>query len=864
LEADNFNHGSPSRNRSANQLSFKHPSVGPPSPRALSHLSAWIMRKVRIALQPPILYLAKLALLAVVYYGAARLGLQYASIGRSVSLVWPPTGIAFAALTLLGYRYWPGVALGAFLANAATPIPLLAAGGIALGNTLEALVAAHLLCRIAGSRPQLNDHRHVRILVLVAVPLGALCGALVGPMSLWLTGALATPALAVASAAWWTGDALGALVVAPVIFTWVVRPPAPGNTRRLLEVVVLCLGTITAAELALGRVFEPAVLRQFDYHYLLFPFVIWAALRFGAQGASLMTLTVATVAVAHTVQGGGPFVSATAVRTLFSLAGYLAVVAVTGLVLAAAVQWERHQATKALAQSQERLRRALDAARMGIWFWSVENNRLTWDENLCRLYGLGAETVVSTYEQFLERVHPDDRALVAEMMQRVLQNEGDLDHEFRVVLPDGRVRWIADQGEVRRDEQGRPVSVTGVCTDVTERRMAEERLRQAHRMESVGRLAGGVAHETNNQMSVVLGSADFILQRPDVPEAVRADVEFIRKAAERTAAVTAQLLAFSRRQLLKPELLDLNAVVTGWEPVLRRIMGEDCVVKLHLCTEPALVRADPGQLEQVLLNLALNARDAMPRGGRITVETFQAELTEAYTRSKPATAIRPGDYAVLAVSDTGHGMGNETLSHIFEPFFTTKGVGQGTGLGLSTVYGIVKQSEGYVWVYSEPGQGTTFKIYLPLKTGAVAATRRDSAPLRSRIGESILVVEDEAAVRSMMRRALEGAGYGVLEASGPDEALEVLAQANGKISLVLTDVVMAGASGRELAERITELIPGIPVLFTSGYTDGEIVRRGLLGPGAAFIQKPFTPGALVRAVRERLDVDAVARPNHHC
>jgi PAS domain S-box-containing protein len=491
---------------------------------------------------------------------------------------------------------------------------------------------------------------------------------------------------------------------------------------------------------------------------------------------------------------------------------------------------------------------------MGSWLWSVEDNTLIWDDNLRQLYGLSAEQRVRTHQEFLQRVHPDDRTSVDSVIQKVLREGEELACEFRVLLPDGRVRWIENLGEVRRDERGHATYLTGVSSDVTERRVAEDRLRQAHRMESVGRLAGGVAHETNNQMSVVLGSADFILQRPDVPEAVRADVEFIRKAAERTASVTAQLLAFSRRQILKPELLDLNAVVEGWEPVLRRIMGEDCAVKLGLSADPAPVRADPGQLEQVLLNLALNARDAMPRGGRITVETFRAELTGAYARSKPATAIRPGEYVVLAVSDTGHGMDKETLSHIFEPFFTTKGIGQGTGLGLSTVYGIVKQSEGYVWVYSEPGQGTTFKIYLPLRTGAVAATRRDSAPWRSRAGESILLVEDDAAVRSMMRRALEGAGYGVLEAGGAAQALDVLARTPGKISLVLTDVVMPEVSGRELADRIGELIPGIPVLFTSGYTDSEIVRRGLLRPGVSFLQKPLTPIALVRAVRERLEV----------
>jgi two-component system, cell cycle sensor histidine kinase and response regulator CckA len=288
--------------------------------------------------------------------------------------------------------------------------------------------------------------------------------------------------------------------------------------------------------------------------------------------------------------------------------------------------------------------------------------------------------------------------------------------------------------------------------------------------------------------------------------------------------------------------------------VLRRVMGEDCTVLLRPGEGVAPIQADPGQLEQVLLNLALNARDAMPRGGTLTVETFAAELTAAYARSRPGVVIRSGSYVVLAVSDSGHGMDHDTLGHVFEPFFTTKGVGHGTGLGLSTVYGIVKQSDGYVWAYSEPGRGSTFKVYLPV-TGADASSLAAPAPspLRAGRGESVLLVEDDEGVRRMTRRALEQGGYRVLEAANGLAALEQLTSTGGRIGLVLTDVVMPGMSGRDLADRIAELRPGTPVLFTSGYTDGEIVRRGLLHPEAAFIQKPFGPDVIVRIVRERLE-----------
>jgi PAS domain S-box-containing protein len=797
-------------------------------------------------------FIAQLTLLGAVYYGAAVLGLHYASIGQSISLVWPPTGIAIAALTILGYRYWPGIAAGAFLANATTPVPLLAAAGIALGNTCEALIAARLLRGRRNDPPSMDDFRHVRALVLGAAPAGALCSALIGCASLWLANVLQTSGLLRAIAVWWTGDLLGALVVAPVFLTWATTRTVQQNTRGLVEVVLLCVGTAVAAELGLGPVLSGAFATEVNYTYLLFPFVIWAALRFGARGASLMTLIVAILTVVRTVEGGSPFVSNTAIGTLFALACYLVAVAITGLGLSAAVRWERHEATRALAQSEERLRRALDAARMGTWFWSVESNSLTWDENLRRIYGLGPQERISSYQDFLSRVHPGDRGVVEETVRKALEESSGLDHEFRILLPDGQVRWIADQSEIRRDEQGRPLNLAGICADVTERRTAEERLRQAHRMESVGRLAGGVAHEANNQMSVVLGASAFILQRTDVPKEVRTDVEFMQKAAERTAAVTGQLLAFSRRQVLKPELIDLNTLVKGWEPVLRRIMGEDVGVELRLGPETGLVKADPGQLEQVLLNLALNARDAMPRGGHITVETGRAELSPQYARTKAGITIEPGDYAVLAVSDQGHGMNRETLSHIFEPFFTTKSAGQGTGLGLSMVYGIVKQSQGYVWAYSEPGQGSVFKIYLPSRSGTLLPAARNSSPGLAAKGETILVVEDEAPVRYMMTRALREAGYRVLEAGNGAEALALVERNSERIELLLTDVVMPGKSGRELAEELRARFPEMAVLYASGYTDGEITRRGLLAPGAALVEKPVTPSVLVRAVQKTI------------
>lgn len=520
---------------------------------------------------------------------------------------------------------------------------------------------------------------------------------------------------------------------------------------------------------------------------------------------------------------------------------------------------ERKAAAEALARSQERLRLALKAARMGTWQWDVATNTLGWDEQLHELYGIEPGQRVTRYEDFIDRVHEDDRAFVAASVQRALQGDGGLDYEFRIVLPGGRVRWLTDQGRVMRDPMGNPLYMTGVCLDMTERKLLEERLRQAQRMDSVGQLAGGIAHEANNMMSVVLGCADYVLQRDDLPTPVREDVDQIWKAATRTAGITRQLLAFSRRQVLQPQVLDLNATVRDLEAILSRTLGETRVLRMHLSPTLGPIRADPGQLEQVLINLTLNARDAMPDQGRLTIETTNVVLDQAYAAEKSLDSLRPGDYAALIVSDTGHGMDRATVARVFEPFFTTKGVGEGTGLGLSTVYGIVKQSGGFIWVYSEPGLGTAFKLYFPLAANAPDAADSRGAPPTARNNETVIVVEDEAMVRSIMARTLRDCGYNVLEAANGREALSILEAESGQVSLVIADVVMPDLGGREMAARLAEQWPDLPVLFTSGYTGLDVVRRGLLEEGREFIQKPLAPDALARKVREMVDAGVTGR-----
>jgi nitrogen-specific signal transduction histidine kinase/ActR/RegA family two-component response regulator len=406
----------------------------------------------------------------------------------------------------------------------------------------------------------------------------------------------------------------------------------------------------------------------------------------------------------------------------------------------------------------------------------------------------------------------------------------------------------------------------GICmlsVDITEAKRSaaalsrsEEQLRQAQKLEAIGHLAGGIAHDFNNILSVVIGYSALLLadMRPDEP--LRSEIDEIHKAGLRAAELTQQLLAFSRRQVLELKVLNINQVVAANEKMLRRLLGSDIDLAVLPATGLWRVRADRGQLEQVILNLAVNARDAMPRGGKLTIETNNVALDEEYARAHHG--VQAGQYAMIAVSDTGIGMDRETQARIFDPFFTTKGLGKGTGLGLATVFGIVKQTGGHIWVYSEPGAGAVFKIYLPRADGEEEERSSDRPlPAASRVGETILLVEDDDHVRGVARGILRRAGYVVLEAPNGGEALLICEAHMANIDLLLTDVVLPRMSGRQLAERLAPLRPNMKVLFMSGYTSDAVLQHGVLNSDVAYLQKPFTPDSLARKVREVLDSDDV-------
>jgi two-component system cell cycle sensor histidine kinase/response regulator CckA len=487
-------------------------------------------------------------------------------------------------------------------------------------------------------------------------------------------------------------------------------------------------------------------------------------------------------------------------------------------------------------------------ADVGIWDNDYTTGTLRWSEILQAQYGWTPGTFPGTFDAYVERIHPDDRAATLETFAQARKSGADFSVQNRAVWPDGTVRWLTGAGRILPGEHGGAVRGVGISLDVTERRTLEDQYHQAQKMEAVGRLGGGVAHDFNNLLTAILGYCELLLEWHTADDPAFADITEIQKAGLRAAGLTRQLLAFSRKQIIEPTLLDLNSVVRGIRAMLERLIGEDIKVKTILSPTLASVKADRGQVEQVVMNLAINARDAMPHGGTLTIETAHVELDEQYARTH--LNVQPGAYVMLTVTDTG--MTPEVQARLFEPFFTTKDVGKGTGLGMATVHGIARQSGGSVGVYREVGRGTTFRVYFPAADGT-APVVETAPPARARTGaETVLVVEDADELRELAKRLLERQGYTVLIAANAAEAL-ALVDEHQSIDVLLTDVVMPGASGPILTELLVERRPGLKVVYMSGYTEDAITQHGVVRPGIAFLHKPFTSDALGRKIRDVLD-----------
>ena len=503
-----------------------------------------------------------------------------------------------------------------------------------------------------------------------------------------------------------------------------------------------------------------------------------------------------------------------------------------------------------LRLTQDALELALDAAGLGAWEHDLSTGVLAMDVNARTLFGLAAEERV-TMRRCLEALHPDDRERALEHWERDVRDRAQYSDEYRVIWPDGSVHWVMAVGRSGSDlGNGSARRFSGVVIDLTERRRTEEHLQESLRLEAVGRLAGGIAHDLNNMLAAILGFGDLLGRSLEPGDPRAGDVEQIMPAATRSAGLTHQLLAFARREMIQPRALDINAVIHHVHALLPPILGENVELELRLAPDLGAVYADPRQIEQTVMNLVLNARDAMPQGGQVTIETSTVQLGPG----TGAWVSEEGRFTMLSIADTGHGMDAATLHRIWEPFFTTKPPGKGTGLGLASVYGAAKQSGGFVWADSEPGRGTTVQVYWP-EIGAPVETSAEPERAPTLVGgsETVLIVEDEELVRALAVRALRGFGYACHQARDAAEALRLLVELEIPVDLVVTDVVLPGMSGGELGKRLAQRRPRIPVLYTSAFTDAEVIRRGMLGEGRPFLQKPFTPNELARMVRETLD-----------
>jgi PAS domain S-box-containing protein len=511
----------------------------------------------------------------------------------------------------------------------------------------------------------------------------------------------------------------------------------------------------------------------------------------------------------------------------------------------------RRQAELARHESEERYRSLVETSPDSIVLTDLDGTIVLCNQQSAQLYGYERVDELHGRSAFA-LVAPEDLERMRGLLPSLVEQGSIRSAEYTLLRRDG-TRFPAEvSASLITDAAGQPTACVGVVRDITERKRLESQFLHAQKMESIGRLAGGIAHDFNNLLTVITGYSQLALEQLSTGADVRDDLEEIQKAADRATSLTRQLLAFARRQIIEPRVLNLNDLIIDIDKLLRRLIGAD----IDLVTLPAAdlgsVKVDPGQIEQVLVNLAINARDAMPNGGKLTIGTANVTLDQEYTRQH--LGVKPGRYVLLAVSDTGVGMDAEVKRRLFEPFFTTKGPGKGTGLGLATCYGIITQHSGHIWVYSEPNHGTTFKVYLPCATGVAGADHSQVASEMPHGRETLLLVEDEPAVRQLAGRVLRAQGYTVLEAVDGQEALRVARQHTGAaLQLLLTDIVMPQIGGKALAAHLKDIEPDIKVLFMSGYTDDAIVHHGRLDPDTAFLHKPFSPATLARRVREVLD-----------
>jgi PAS domain S-box-containing protein len=921
-------------------------------------------------------WIVEVVLIAALYAAGARLRLFFPFTEVGASWVWIPSGLALAALLLRGRDRWPGVALGSLLSAAFTDWHWPSAFVASAYATGEVLLATALL-RWGGPFDRTLQNVGTVLRFVASVSVSAAVTAIVGAWSLIVLTPGGGGSYGETWLTFWVGDAMAMLTVTPTLLVWAgSRVRFMGRWRRA-EFAALLASAFAVGTLVFGQQTWPVHI-VLPVAYTSFPLMVWSAFRFGQPGVTAVTAIVATLALMGSGRGFGPFASAPTRIEAVLVAGFMSVVGVTALMLAALVQ-ERTRAQSERRASETRFRAFMQhspaiafmkgsdgryvfgntawAAQFGqpaesllgrndfdLWpeetasrfqesdrkalmsrrpielvqfgpshdgsqqWWTTLKFLIEQDDSPPLIGGIAIDiTPRMRAEQALRASEDRYRSLVelAGSVIVVANNEGRITEFNReaetffglsraealnrsyvecCVSEPHRVAVAAELARIRAGEalQGRESAFAQrdgtqksflwnatrltdssdesphllvIGQDISELRRLEHQLLLAQRMEGIGRLAGGIAHDFNNLLTAILGHAEMAQDDVSPTDPARSNIAEITRAAQRAADLTRQLLAFARRQIIEPRIVDLNGLVLNVDRMLRRLLGED--VELVTVQDPELwrVRIDPGQFEQVLVNLAVNARDAMPTGGTLVVETRNIHLDEEFARQH--TTVQAGPHVLLAVSDTGVGMDAEVLAHIFEPFFTTKEVGKGTGLGLATCYGIVKQNRGSIWVDSESAIGTTFRIYLPRAEATLPVTEPSEprATEQPRGSETVLLVEDEVLVRNLAADALRRHGYQVLSASTGLEALDLAGQVLHPIDLLVTDVVMPQMGGEQLAVRMLSERPTLKVLFISGYTDMAALQHRTLVPGTALLQKPFTPGQLVHRVRALLDTD---------
>jgi PAS domain S-box-containing protein len=924
---------------------------------------------------PHLSTLTRVVILTAFYFVGGLLGKESSFMSGNVTLVWPPSGIALAAILLFGYRFWPGVAAGAILFTVlkGTPFGFFTIT-TALGNTMGALVCAFLLERFIKFRAPLERVRDVTGFVLFACVLGTTVNAAFNVVGLCYAGQVSWDAMFPSLLQWWVPNAMGALVVAPAIMAWGSRASITWRPRLMAEAALCAAGLVAGTLVSFNSWFVNGI-ENYPLAYLPYPFLVWGALRFGQRGATTGTLLVATLAISQLLHGRGPFQTGVEQESLMLIGCYIGILAVTNMFLAAAAV-EREQAVNATIASEKRYRAIIEDQTDLICRFKPDGTILFVNYAYCRFHAKRREELIGT--NFFPSMPEQDRDIPLGHFGSLTPEQAVLSYDNKVSLADGQFVWqqcsiralfderggifefqavmqditrrkeseeamrfgeerlrailhsmvdgvvvvdehgaitscnpaaekifgrnskevvhralrnffspedqalyndylsqylhqsepkIIEVTALRHDGTSLPIDLaasqisrTGgqmlivVVRDISGRKRLEEQFRQSQKMEAIGRLAGGIAHDFNNLMQAILGYSNLLNQRLAPGDPQRETVDQIEKSADRATALTRQLLAFSRKQVLQPKLLALNTVVAEMNKLLRRLIGEVIHLEIRLGNPTAHVRADPGQLEQVILNLSINARDAMPKGGTLFIETTTVELDGSeHGFSGP---FKPGSYASIRITDTGSGMAPEVQAHLFEPFFTTKELGKGTGLGLSIVYGIVKQSGGEITVNSEVGRGTTFQIFLPRCEAEVSKAEAERLAAPNTAGtETILLVEDEELVRLMLVEVLKSEGYQVLEAGHGVEALAMAARHEGPIHLLITDMLMPELNGWELASRLVEVRRNLPVLYMSGYTDDEATSYGKLENIGDFLQKPFRPDALLLKARQILDAN---------